>query len=204
MSFQLLTRVLIATLAGVALAIAHAAHLAYTAPNPAGCKAGAPFLLTTDSLRLIVVPAASFGLQQYDVTPKLDGWNHPLGAGMAPKWVWRPPLGQSGITRGFGWPCVALSGTEVFAGRSLIGTPGYRSLSEATLIPTQVQPGLALNALLLASGCFVALSVARLAFNSVVRRHRRNRGKCTGCGYILKDLADRPCPECGAPAEITR
>lgn len=39
----------------------------------------------------------------------------------------------------------------------------------------------------------------------VYRRHRRRAsGRCTQCGYSRMCLGERPCPECGASAEVAR
>lgn len=150
-SFKRAVLVVVCLGAGVSLAAMQAVLLGVSAPAPGALMPDRFVLVDDGSRQWAVVESSGFGIRQYDTTPDppqlfLD--NQPVEAGGVPGWVMLPRPDRSSISRGFGWPLAALSGTEVYEGRRMVETPGYAVGSRGRMMPTQIRPGLIVNGLL--------------------------------------------------------
>ena len=119
---------------------------------------------------------------------------------------------QVSVAGGWPWRCVSadyvlvvgVTGREPASERSVGGVllPGISRA--ATFGPSQlpIRPhvrGLVGNALLV---CGLSMIMKRTS-HALVRRHRRRRHRCSGCGYPMTGLSrSLECPECGAQAEV--
>ncbi len=136
--------------AGVSLAALQAMFFGVTAPAPGALMPDRFVLVDDGSRQWVLVESSGFGIRQYDTTPDppqlfLD--NQPVEEGVVPGWVMLPGPDRSSISRGFGWPLVALTGTEVYEGRRMVETPGYAVGWRGRMTPTQIRPGLIVNGL---------------------------------------------------------
>ena len=196
MRIKRLGRVLGFAMGGAVLALLHALYLGITAPIPAACYHTSPFLLGDGPRSWVVAPASVFGIRQYDLTA--DAAIYPVAVdleqGTVPSWVLRPASGQSAISRGFGWPFVALTGAEVYANKRLVNEPGYFVRSNQDLVPTQLRVGILANSFLFA--CVAFLLVWPVQVIRARLRHAVNPFACPSCGYDLEG-GGPVCPECG-------
>lgn len=137
---------------GVGVAVLQAMAIGAAAPSPGGLMPDRFVLVDDGSRRWVAVDSSGLGIRQYDMTPDppqffLD--NNPVEEGGVPGWVLLPRADRSSISRGFGWPLVALSGTEVYEGRRMVETPGYMvTRRQHRLVPVSPRAGLAVNGLL--------------------------------------------------------
>jgi len=130
-----------------------------------------------------------------------------------PGWAEAEP-GRVIVSRGFGWPVVCLRGVEAeitpsaTVGGRVRPARGWIVLRKAQrgspLVRVPILPvwgGLAVNSMVMG----VPVLLIAIGARSVVRRRRRERGACEGCGYPLGGLGELPCPECGtASGRIAR
>jgi hypothetical protein len=130
-----------------------------------------------------------------------------------PRWVTAPSGEAVGTaTLAYGWPmrCLRCGTTDVKEARVLDGAeymhvvskewgmiqlgPRAPSVFSGSIPLVPILTGLAGNTLLYSAiplGVLIAIPVIR-------RAARRRRGSCVGCGYDLRGLGVKKCPECGA------
>jgi hypothetical protein len=134
-----------------------------------------------------------------------------------PEWVRLSAAGDGAFVQeeqwiGAGWPVVCLITHRVFDLNNLSIDPsawhgGVEVVRERPLQPltavvipyTPYWPGLAIN-----SAAFAATILALMRGFHVARRHTRGRAnRCVSCGYDLRGLTSRACPECGVATRAT-
>jgi len=134
-----------------------------------------------------------------------------------PEWVRLPADGDGAFVQeaqwiGAGWPVVCLTTHRLFDLNNLSIDPsawhgGIEMVRERPLQPltavvipyTPYWPGLAINSAVYAAAILLLTSAFHVARR--VRRVRANR--CASCGYDLRGLTSRACPECGVATHAT-
>ncbi|MCC5787362.1 MAG: hypothetical protein JJU33_11750 [Phycisphaerales bacterium] len=138
--------------AGVGVAALQARALGAFGPPPGALMPDRLILVDDGPRRLMAMDSSFLGIRQYGMEPEpsqafLDNQPFPFEEGVVPGWVLLPEPGRNSISRGFGWPLVALTGTEVYEDRLMVETPGYAVGPRGSMMPTQVRPGLLVNGL---------------------------------------------------------
>ena len=108
-----------------------------------------------------------------------------------------------------GWPFLAMRSywlrIETGGGATLIGAirigeqPSPFSLDDRTwLWPTiPIWTGLAINVIIYGGVFLAAMKLLAALWATLSQRRRPRKGHCKKCGYDLRGLEGRPCPECG-------
>lgn len=77
-------------------------------------------------------------------------------------------------------------------------SPGWMMVPRRALPLLPLLPGFLVNTLCATPGWWLVVVTIFAGCGSVRRRHRRRRGRCVRCGYILRRTDGRACSECGA------
>jgi len=106
-----------------------------------------------------------------------------------------------------GWPFLCLRLYENAAGRfGSFGDPPaemareYPEYAVDSVLWAPLGANIAVYGLSILCVC-TGVKLSRTAFRAAVRTKRRRRGACPNCGYPLRGLPSRRCPECGGVAE---
>jgi hypothetical protein len=113
-----------------------------------------------------------------------------------------PAASTSGATiavSAIGWPFISLKGVQT---RTTTGVTNDGIIwlgPRFSMFYLPIWPGLLLNTLIFSAAVFAAHWSSR----AIIRRRRRAKGRCAGCGYDRRGLTpDAMCPECGAAPTI--